>query len=277
MRFMTGFGKKVLLADLVARLADAAFALQQPSFADSWLGALAYAVQIYFDFSGYSDMAIGLGLLIGFRFVENFNSPYLSKSISEFWRRWHISLSSWLRDYLYIPLGGSRRGPTRTYANLLIVMLLGGLWHGAAWTFVAWGAWHGTLLVVERWLRSRRPDRPLAPGVPLTLLLVVLGWVIFRSPDFGVALRMFSGMIGLHGLGISDQMGWQTSRSALAALAVSFLLIYGAPLARRAQAFFVAGRQWLAAGARLAILPLFLLSVLQLVAESYSPFLYFRF
>jgi alginate O-acetyltransferase complex protein AlgI len=277
MRFMIGLSKKVLVADLVARLADAAFALQRPTFADSWLGALAYTAQIYFDFSGYSDMAIGLGLLMGFRFAENFNSPYLARSVGEFWRRWHMSLSSWLRDYLYIPLGGSRRSPLRNYANLLIVMLLGGLWHGAAWTFVAWGAWHGTLLMAERWLRSRRPERAFAPGIPLTLLFVVLGWVLFRSPDFSIALRMFSGMLGLHGLTISDQMGWQISGSSLAALAVSFLLIYGAPLAGRARAFLAAGRQWLADGARLAILPLFLLSVLKLVAESYTPFLYFRF
>lgn len=276
-RFMTGLCKKVLIADLAAKLADAVFALQRPSFADAWLGALAYTVQIYFDFSGYSDMAIGLGRLMGFRFVENFNLPYLSRSIGEFWRRWHISLSSWLRDYLYIPLGGSRRGPLRTYVNLFLVMLLGGLWHGAAWTFAAWGAWHGALLALERWLRSRRPQRPFAFGIPPTLLFVVLGWVLFRSPSFGAALRLYYGMIGGNGFGISAALGWQISASALTASAAGFLLIYGAPLAGRLQELFGDGRRRLAESLRLAILPLFLLSLLKLTAESYTPFLYFRF
>ncbi|MEZ5583512.1 MAG: MBOAT family protein [Candidatus Competibacteraceae bacterium] len=156
-RFMIGFCKKILIADSVAPLVDTAFANPDPTLADAWLGALAYTVQLYFDFSGYSDMAIGLGLMMGFRFIENFNHPYISCSITEFWRRWHISLSTWLRDYLYISLGGNQLGRVRTYINLFLTMLLGGLWHGANWTFVLWGGWHGVLLASERaWGASRQ-------------------------------------------------------------------------------------------------------------------------
>jgi alginate O-acetyltransferase complex protein AlgI len=292
-RFMIGFCKKVLIADTVAPLAAAAFGLARPSFADAWLGALAYTVQIYFDFSGYSDMAIGLGRMIGFRFMENFNMPYISKSITEFWRRWHISLSTWLRDYLYIPLGGNRRGTRRTYLNLMLVMLLGGLWHGAAWTFVLWGLWHGLLLAAERRFAARPglrrldgggPDRPGADpargplAVASTMLLVVAGWVMFRSPDVGHAAAMYAGMIGLHGLAASDALSWQLSRAAVAALAIGLALIYLAPLAsrrRRRASLPLPAAQPYAAG--LAVVPLFLLGIVKLSAESFSPFLYFKF
>ena len=148
--FLLGLGKKICLANPCGKMADTAFAAADLHALDAWIGVIAYAFQIYFDFSGYSDMAIGLGLLFGFTFPKNFDSPYRAASITDFWRRWHISLSAWLRDYLYVPLGGNRRGPRRTYVNLLLVMLLGGLWHGAAWTFVAWGAMHGALLAFER-------------------------------------------------------------------------------------------------------------------------------
>src|SRR5690606_3940552 len=168
-------------------VADASFALASPTAAEAWLGVLAFAVQIFFDFSGYSDMAIGLGKMLGFDLPENFARPYRSASITEFWRRWHMSLSSWLRDYLYIPLGGNRLGRGRTYLNLMLVMLLGGLWHGPTWSFVAWGAWHGSLLAVERALAGRLgrpPSDLLHPGFGqgVTFLAVVVGWAIFRAP-----------------------------------------------------------------------------------------------
>ncbi|MBN1836537.1 MAG: MBOAT family protein, partial [Spirochaetales bacterium] len=251
-RFMVGFCKKVLVADTVAVLADAAFALAAPTAADAWLGTAAYAVQIYFDFSGYSDMAIGLGLMMGFRFMENFRAPYLASSITEFWGRWHISLSTWLRDYLYIPLGGNRRGRRRTLVNLMTVMLLGGLWHGAAWTYVLWGAWHGLLLAAER-LRSlfagpaavrkggsgvpassgfsRAPSGlSRLAGVARTMVLVLAGWVLFRSPDLQAAGSMYAGMIGLRGLGLSDTLRWQLSPLALSVLALAVLGMYVMPL-----------------------------------------------
>ncbi|WP_241191230.1 MBOAT family O-acyltransferase [Deinococcus psychrotolerans] len=155
-RFMTGFAKKVLIADTIAPLVTASFNQPSPSFFDSWLGAFAYTLQLYFDFSGYSDMAIGLAAIMGFKFPENFNHPYISRSITEFWRRWHMSLSSWLREYLYIGLGGNRKGRARTYINLALTMVLGGLWHGANWTFILWGAWHGGILAIERRMKEAR-------------------------------------------------------------------------------------------------------------------------
>ncbi len=160
--------------------------------------ALAYAFQIYFDFSGYSDMAIGLGRMIGFEFLKNFDSPYKAESITDFWRRWHISLSTFLRDYLYIPLGGNRKGPRRTYVNLIVVMLLGGLWHGANWTFVAWGAYHGTLLALERFRGKRsgydRSPRPVR--VAATFVLVLFSWVLFRSANLHEAMNYLGAMLG---------------------------------------------------------------------------------
>ena len=224
-RFMAGFCKKVLVADTVAPLADAAFSLSRPSLADAWLGVLAYSAQIYFDFSGYSDMAIGLGRMIGFRFMENFDRPYRSRSITEFWRRWHISLSTWLRDYLYIPLGGNRRGAGRTYLNLLTVMLFGGLWHGASWTFVLWGLWHGLLLAAERLRPAAGPRLPVPLGVASTLLAVMAGWVLFRAPDLAGAAAMYAGMLGLHGAAVSDAFAWRIGGPALAALAAAVAIV----------------------------------------------------
>ncbi len=279
LRFMLGFCKKVLIADAVAPLANAVFALSRPSLADSWLGAGAYTIQLYFDFSGYTDMAIGLGLMMGLRFMENFRSPYLSESITEFWRRWHISLSSWLRDYLYFPLGGSRRGKGRTLLNLLIVMVLGGLWHGAAVTFVLWGAWHGLLLAIERLRRTTSPvrkvPRPLA--IAFTMVLVIIGWVLFRAPNLDAAARMYAGMTGLFGAGFSAALRWQIDAMAVAAMAVACAGLYCGPLLARGLARLPA--QWRRATERLAlaVVPLFLLGVIKLVAASSPLFLYGKF
>jgi len=196
-RFLAiGLAKKVLLADLFALAVPAAFGPHQPDAIGAWVGTLAYSLQIYFDFSAYSDMAVGLGLMLGFTFPPNFDSPYKSASITEFWRRWHISLSSWLRDYLYLPLGGNRHGRNRTYVNLMIVMVLGGLWHGASALFLIWGLWHGVLLALERALGDRHPIRRLPRGaaVLVTNLLVLLGWVVFRAADTGSAVRIFEAM-----------------------------------------------------------------------------------
>ncbi|MCB9797192.1 MAG: MBOAT family protein [Alphaproteobacteria bacterium] len=274
LRFMVGFCKKVLVADTVAPLVDAAFALPDPSLADAWLGALAYTLQLYFDFSGYSDMAIGLGLMMGFRFPENFEHPYISRNITEFWQRWHISLSTWLRDYLYIPLGGNRHGPRRTYVNLALVMLLGGLWHGANWTFLIWGAWHGGILAIERRFSRkegrRRVVRPLP--VPFVMLLVILGWVIFRAPDVGVALTMYGGMLGLNGLAVSDAMAWQVGAWPMTMLVMGFIIVYVEPRWRRLVAEGHGWQRW-----ELSFVPLFALALLRLSAQSYTPFLYFQF
>jgi alginate O-acetyltransferase complex protein AlgI len=194
-----GLAKKVLLANPCGKIATTAFDAQWLSAIDAWVGAVAYAFQIYFDFSGYSDMAIGLGLMMGFMFRKNFNSPYLAESITDFWRRWHISLSSWLRDYLYIPLGGNRAGPVRTYVSLGLVMLLGGVWHGAGWTFVAWGGLHGLLLISERFRgkRSLYAGLPRSMRIGLTFSLVLVGWVFFRASDIHSAVRYLTSMAGM--------------------------------------------------------------------------------
>src|SRR5690625_4021001 len=203
-RFMLGFVKKVLVADQIAPITDAAFALSTPTAAEAWLGTLAFTVQLLFDFSGSSDMAIGLVRILGFTFPENFNYPYLATSITDFWRRWHMSLSGWLRDYLYIPLGGNRRGTRRTHLNLAMVMILGGLWHGPTWNFVLWGAWHGGLLAAERSLgRPERSGLPRPLTVISTFLAVLIGWVLFWAPDLPAAWNHYLGMAGVNGLGLS--------------------------------------------------------------------------
>ncbi|MCX7039327.1 MAG: MBOAT family protein [Spirochaetes bacterium] len=282
LRFMLGFCKKVLIADSLAPLANSVFTLDRPALADAWLGTAAYTMQLYFDFSGYSDMAIGLGLMMGLDFAENFRAPYLAGSITEFWKRWHISLSSWLRDYLYIPLGGNRRGQARTCVNLAIVMVLGGLWHGASLTFIIWGAWHGLLLVLERLRGGTSADRklPRPLTVVLTMILVSAGWVMFRAPSLSVAVGMYAGMIGLNGGGLSAGLRWQIEALSIVALAVAIASVYLGPLiAGRLADPANASRTWrrIATGARLALLPLFLFAVARIVAGSSAVFLYGKF
>lgn len=198
-RFSLGLAKKVLIADTMASIVDVIFDVPAASVpcAYAWLGAVAYTLQIYFDFSGYSDMAIGLGRMFNFRFLENFDHPYASASVQEFWRRWHISLSTWFRDYLYIPLGGNRAGAARTYLNLFIVFLLCGFWHGAAWNFVIWGVYHGLGLVIERIGFGRIVKRfPRWVGNAYLLLFVIIGWVFFRAPDLSYAVTYLGDMFG---------------------------------------------------------------------------------
>lgn len=280
-RFMTGFAKKVLIADSIAPLVTAAFGQTSPSLADSWLGALAYTLQLYFDFSGYSDMAIGLAALMGFKFPENFNHPYISRSITEFWRRWHMSLSSWLREYLYIGLGGNRKGRTQTYVNLALTMVLGGLWHGSNWTFILWGAWHGVILAAERLMKEARLWKP-SPAwltIPGTLILVILGWVMFRADNVPDALRMYRGMLGFNGVGLSDTLAWQVRGSELVTMLLAVVLVYLAPWwgNRVGDVGSNLLRPRLASVATVALLPLFVLAIMKLSAQSYTPFLYFQF
>ena len=260
MRFAIGFARKVLIADAVAPLADAAFAASAPGLLAAWVGLLAYSVQLYFDFTGYSDMAIGLGRMLGFHFPENFRFPYISRSITEFWRRWHISLSSWLREYLYIPLGGNRRGAGRTYVNLMTVMVLGGLWHGASWNFVLWGSLRGIALAGERALGKR------IPGRVITLGIVLLGWVFFRAETLPAAAQMLASLLGADGAGlVGSSVDWQFSRSALLSLAIGLLLIPFEPRLTR-----LLSLRWIA--------PLLLiLAAARMVAAEFSPFLYFQF
>jgi alginate O-acetyltransferase complex protein AlgI len=197
--FFIGFGMKILLANPVGQIADAVFAAQSPHALDAWWGVLAYAFQIFFDFNGYSVMALGLGMMFGFELLRNFNAPYHSDSITDFWRRWHISLSTWLREYLYVPLGGNRKGERRTYINLALVMLLGGFWHGAQWQFLVWGAIHGFMLGLERWggKKAFYANLPRQVRVGITFVVILITWVFFRADGLAHAFDYLAAMFGI--------------------------------------------------------------------------------
>ncbi|MEK1871276.1 MAG: MBOAT family protein [Rhizobium altiplani] len=282
--FVIGLAKKVLLADPIAPIANTVFASSHPTMAEAWLGAIAYAMQLYFDFSGYSDMAIGLGLMIGFQFRPNFDHPYISRSITEFWRRWHISLSSWLRDYLYIPLGGSRLGPTRTYVNLVLVMLLGGLWHGANWTFVLWGGWHGGWLALERATGWNRIADTRWIALPGTLLVVLLGWVMFRADSVADAFALYGGMLGQNGLGIRADTLLDVTHEAMLTLAVACFVVAIEPMMGSLRQTNIAAPAGDGAAVmrQPIVMPLLLsllatVTILKLAESSQTPFLYFQF
>ena len=206
--FVLGLVKKVWLADQLAPYADAGFGASAPGVALAWQAALAYSLQLYFDFSGYSDMALGLAGMFGLELPVNFDAPYRATSIRDFWRRWHMTLSRFLRDYLYIPLGGSRAGAARAYLVALTTMLLCGLWHGAGWTFIAWGGLHGVAVCCNRWWLGRGITLPAIPAWALTMLFVVVGWVLFRADDFAIAWRVLCAMAGQGGHGAADADGW---------------------------------------------------------------------
>jgi alginate O-acetyltransferase complex protein AlgI len=272
--FILGFAKKILMANPMGRVADAAFLAQSLSLPDAWFGVLAYAFQIYFDFSGYSDMAIGLGRMFGFEFLKNFDSPYKAESITDFWRRWHISLSTFLRDYLYIPLGGNRKGPWRTYVNLILVMLLGGLWHGANWTFIAWGAYHGALLAFERFRdkRSLFQQWPRPVRVAVTFVLVLFSWALFRSANLHEAMTYLGAMIGRGGAGPGTLLlpALLYTQWALVVMAVGAVVI----------AWPIQAHEWSREVTwRKAVIvhPLFCASLLAMFSQSFNPFLYFQF
>jgi alginate O-acetyltransferase complex protein AlgI len=300
-RFVIGLGKKVLVANTVALPADRIFQMppDQLSFGHAWLAVVCYTLQIYFDFSGYSDMAIGLGRMFGFRFPENFRWPYVADSVQDFWRRWHISLSSWFRDYVYVPLGGSRRSPARTYVNLIAVFFLCGLWHGASWTFVVWGLFHGAFLVAERLgararrrvVVSRAPDRfTILARHAYTLLVVMVGWVFFRAETFGGALAFLKAMTGF---GVAApttfSLSWYLTPelwlALVAGVAGSMPLVPALErwARRRTETEAEAASRrilprWTLDAAALAALSVILVaSILQVAARSYSPFIYFRF
>ncbi len=275
-RFNFGFAKKILLANPAGELADICFGAGAGSLSApaAWIGVCAYAFQIYFDFSAYSDMAIGLGRMFGFRFPENFDSPYKSKSITEFWRRWHISLSSFLRDYLYIPLGGNRRGPARNYINLMLVMLIGGLWHGAQWTFIAWGGIHGAMLALERMVggSSRYAGVPAPVKVAVTFVVVLITWVFFRAENFEVAGRYLGAMFGVAPVEPSAALtlAQVTRPAALFFMAVCFFAAFAMPRTAEILRTLTAGK------AALGLL-LLALGLSLMFSQGFNPFLYFQF
>ena len=226
---IVGLSQKVIIANTVSGAADHVFSLPNSDITTgaAWIGVFAYTIQIYFDFCGYSNMAIGLAFMLGFRFPINFNYPYSSSSISEFWRRWHISLSFWFRDYVYIPLGGNRRGPVRTARNLLAVFFLAGLWHGPSWTFVFWGLFHGTFLFAERvGLRNRLDRAPIVVGWLYTIVVVMIGWVLFRASDLPGAQAILSAMAGFGTSNKSEPMQLWLNPEVLTAMLVGAVLSF---------------------------------------------------
>jgi len=284
-RFILGLAKKVLIANTLALPVDQIFALpaSQLSMSEAWLGAIGYTLQIYYDFSGYSDMAVGLGKMFGFQFMENFDHPYVSQSIREFWRRWHISLSTWFRDYLYIPLGGSRVSNARNQFNLLFVFFLCGLWHGASATFVVWGLYHGLFLVLERSFSGnfwRRIPRLFCHAYALGV--IIIGWVLFRSADFAGAVTIFHAMAGL---GCApDAFPLEFYANGEVCWALLFGALGSAPVYRMLRdrlAAWGAGQPAVLllgqAAERIALLAIFFLTIVWLVGATYNPFIYFRF
>lgn len=272
-RFLWGLAKKVILANNLAKFADLAFDGTELSTALAWLGAAAYMLQIYFDFSGYSDMAIGLGRMFGFRFDENFNYPYAASGITDFWRRWHISLSTWFRDYVYIPLGGNRVRPARHILNLFLVWLLTGIWHGANWTFILWGLIYFLLLMLEKYTPLKRVPKPF--GHLYTLLAVCLCWVLFRAASLSSALEYLKAMFGAAPLGI-----WDGNASIVLTNGFVYFLL-GAILSFPIVPYFAKKTfvqkpvvQYLLAFFQLLV---FLLTIGFILSSSYDPFIYFNF
>lgn len=284
-RFVIGLSKKVLIANVLGAEVDRIFALDALSLSSglAWTGIIAYAFQIYFDFSGYSDMAIGLALLIGFKFPENFNNPYISQSITEFWRRWHMTLGRFMREYLYIPLGGNRVSTVRLYFNLWIVFFLSGLWHGAAWNFLAWGAFHGLFLVADRLFLLKFLEKiGKVPAIIFTFLVSLIGWVLFRSENLGYAWNYLQTMFSFSGTGQPVVVDQKFIMILTLAVIFSFM---GAIKGMEAwqERVLGSGEAWRrggmgAWGLRLSfIVFFFLFSVAAIISSGFNPFIYFRF
>jgi alginate O-acetyltransferase complex protein AlgI len=283
-RFVVGLGKKLLIANTLGEAADAIFGLpsQELHASIAWLAIICYTLQIYFDFSGYSDMAIGLMRMFGFRILENFDYPYISRSIREFWRRWHISLSNWFRDYLYIPLGGNRRGERRAYANLVVVFLLCGLWHGASWPFIVWGAWHGLFLVAERAGLERPLARHRVLGHAYALLAVMGGWVLFRCDTLAHAGAFYRALAGFSS---ADPLRHPLREFLDPLVAVTLVagIVFSMPVAHWLEAFgprvarrpFLRGMSLTVDG--VLVTAVFVAAAAMLAAGTYNPFIYFRF
>lgn len=271
--FILGMGQKILLANPCGKMADLAFDTPGRTLLDAWTGMIAYSFQILFDFAGYSNMAIGLGLMLGFVFPKNFDYPYRSLSITEFWRRWHISLSSWLRDYLYIPLGGNRKGAARTYVNLMLVMLLGGLWHGSSWNFVIWGMIHGIALATERYYGIENRNKNFRWLYwAYTYSIVLIAWVFFRAPTFSEAISYIG---SLFGIGSNNPSAALVSVMILTPYHLFSFLLAGFIVAAAPSAW-----AWTREMGKIkwcCLLLLFALAIMALMAQSYNPFIYFIF
>lgn len=282
-RFVLGLGKKTIIANTVGLVADHIFnaPYNENRMITAWIGIICYTIQIYFDFSGYSDMAIGLGKMLGFDFMENFNYPYISKSISEFWRRWHISLSSFFRDYLYIPLGGNRTG--NVYLNLFIVFLATGIWHGASWNFIVWGIWHGLFIIAERIAKNSHRKHIRIPSIikwVYSTLVVMIGWVLFRAKDLNYAIGYLKIMFGLE---TPRHVGFESmyylDALTIFVLVISFIVASGI-LVKIKNRFISAGarnEKIFTIGQTVGICLLFLICSISVMTSTYNPFIYFKF
>ncbi|NLA23497.1 MAG: MBOAT family protein [Bacteroidales bacterium] len=279
-RFIIGLSKKVLIANVLGAEADRVFEMQAMAMGSgtAWLGVLAYTFQIYFDFSGYSDMAIGIGRMIGFKFPENFNNPYISQSITEFWRRWHITLGRWMRDYLYIPLGGNRvKTKYRLYFNLWVVFLISGLWHGASWTFVIWGAYHGLFLVLDRLFLLKVYEKiGKFPSILITFIIAVVGWVFFRSPDIDYAFQFIGNMFSFNFVGVEyyDAEFWTILAIAIA---FSFLTAFKFGLKIEQKVLYSDYSKYGYYSMAFISVVLLMISISSITASGFNPFIYFRF
>ena len=280
-RFIIGLSKKMLIANAMGTIADKIFTQAPDTFSHgiAWLGAISYSLQLYFDFSGYSDMAIGLGLIFGFKFMENFNYPYISKSISEFWRRWHISLSTWFKQYVYISLGGNRQGLFKTCRNLGIVFLLTGIWHGAAWNFVVWGIWNGFFIILEKILNLKEFEQTHSQwwikGLQhiYCIFIFVLGWVMFRAENMTYAIKYLSNMFGLinpH----SEVYNLIYYIDRIEVITFVVAIICCMPIFRNMIYIKI---KWQKSIVNIWLVVMFVLSTAQIAANTYNPFIYFRF
>lgn len=280
-RFVIGLGKKVLLANSLANIADSIFnsGFSNIGFGVAWLGAIAYSLQIYFDFSGYSDMAIGLGRIFGFHFPENFNFPYISKSITEFWRRWHISLGSWFRDYVYIPLGGNRKGKLRTYINLGLVFLVTGMWHGANWTFILWGIWHGLFVIVERLIGINKwpSNKNVFIRHIYTTFAFVIGWTMFRANSVTDGLGFISTMLGFYTPEYElFTIDYYLTFKNLVILIVS--IFFCTPFFNKIATKYQMDDSYMTLIAKNGcLIIIFVVSIIYMAASTYTPFIYFQF
>lgn len=286
--FILGLTKKVLIANTLAVVVDSVWNIgpDKQSISIAWIASIAYTLQIYFDFSGYSDMAIGLGQMLGFHFDKNFNLPYISNNITEFWRRWHISLSSWFRDYVYIPLGGNRK---RVYLNLLIVFVLTGVWHGASWNFIIWGCWNAFFILVERFVKTNRKTKDNLVGTRknqfeiclkkiYTLLVVNIGWVLFRAPNLTDALNFIKVLFGMgDGSKVGFTVWWYLDRWTLLMLAIGILFSTSLPDRLGAIIKIKLNQEMLTVVENVALLFLFILSIIRVISGTYNPFIYFQF
>lgn len=281
-RFSIGLGKKVLIANTLGEVVDKIFMLDIINTIDykiAWIGAICYSLQLYFDFSGYSDMAIGLGKIFGFKFLENFNYPYVSKSITEFWRRWHISLGTWFKEYLYIPLGGNRKSSVRTYINLFIVFLATGIWHGAKWTFVIWGLWHGIFIIIERKIKIEKYDKKCETFIRhiYTLFIIITGWVLFRAENMSYGIKFLKIMFGISkNSKIPYSVMYFLDRKVILALLIG--LIASVNIFKLNIDKYYESKSFM----RNILLNIYsiiilILSYMSILSSTYNPFIYFRF